>query len=253
MNRSLTMNRFLAISYGAASYVAFLAAFVYAVGFVAATGVPRSVSHRLTAPPGQTVAVNVLLLGVFAVQHSVMARQAFKRWWTRFVPPAIERSTYVAVVKCRAISAVLAMANGPSSGVGRHVARGSAGTLALFWLGWAMALAATFLISHFDLFGLRQVYLACQGKPYTDLDFRVRLFVPTRAPPALARLPHRLLGRTDDDSGSSGLRRRHDRLHPAGHPAGRARPRRRTGRPIPRIPPRRADADTATTAADRPS
>jgi hypothetical protein len=129
MNRSLTMNRFLAISYGAASYVAFLAAFVYAVGFVAATGVPRSVSHRLTAPPGQTVAVNVLLLGVFAVQHSVMARQAFKRWWTRFVPPAIERSTYVAVVKCRAISAVLAMANGPSSGVGRHVARGSAGTL----------------------------------------------------------------------------------------------------------------------------
>ena len=80
------MSRFLTVAYGAASYLIFLAAFVYAIFFVGDIAVPRSVDHGIAAPIGQAVLINVLLLGLFAVQHSVMARPAFKRWWTRFVP-----------------------------------------------------------------------------------------------------------------------------------------------------------------------
>jgi methanethiol S-methyltransferase len=94
------MNKFtqaVAIGYGAVSYLTFLAAFLYAIGFVGGIGVPRSVDHALVAPIGQATVVDSLLLGLFAVQHSVMARPAFKRWWTRIVPQPVERSTYVLI------------------------------------------------------------------------------------------------------------------------------------------------------------
>ena len=168
------MKRWLTIGYGAAAYVLFLVAFLYAVGFVGAIAVPRNVDHGIAAPIGEAVAVNVLLLGAFAVQHSVMARPAFKRWWTRFVPPPIERSTYVVLASAvllllywqwRTMPAVIWDVRQPA---GRLV------VWAVFWLGWAIVFASTFMINHFDLFGLRQVYLAWRGKPYTELGFQAR-------------------------------------------------------------------------------
>ncbi|OBB10651.1 hypothetical protein A5662_08405 [Mycobacteriaceae bacterium 1482268.1] len=169
------MTRLLTISYGAASYLLFLAAFVYAIGFVGGIGVPRTVDHAIAAPLGQAVVVNVLLLGMFAIQHSVMARPGFKRWWTRFVPQPIERSTFVlfssAVLillfwQWRTMPAVIWHVGSPTGRLGLWV---------LFWAGWLTVLATTFMINHFDLFGLRQVYLAWRGKPYTDLHFRTSL------------------------------------------------------------------------------
>ncbi len=169
------MRRYLTIGYGAAAYLLFLAAFLYAIGFVGNIGVPRSVDHGLPAPIGQAVVIDVALLGVFAVQHSVMARPAFKRWWTRFVPPSIERSTYVVLA-----SAVLVLLYWQWRTIPDVVwdVRPPAGRLvlwAVFWLGWAMVFASTFMIDHFELFGLRQVYVVWRGKPYTEVGFQVRL------------------------------------------------------------------------------
>jgi protein-S-isoprenylcysteine O-methyltransferase Ste14 len=169
------MSRFLAVAYGTVSYLIFLASFVYAIGFVGDIAVPRSVDHGITAPMGQAVLINSLLLGLFAVQHSVMARPAFKRWWTRFVPDAVERSTYVLLASLvlfllywqwRTMPAVIWEASWPA---------GRVALWALFWLGWAIVLASTFMINHFELFGLRQVLTAWRGKPSTDLGFRALL------------------------------------------------------------------------------
>ena len=168
------MKRYLIIGYGAAAYLLFFAAFLYLVGFVGNLLVPRTVDHGLPAPIGQAVLVDVLLVGAFGVQHSVMARPSFKAWWTRFVPSSIERSTYVVLSSAvlvllywqwRTIPAVIWDVRAPA---GRLV------VWAVFWLGWAIALASTFMVSHFDLFGLRQVYLAWRGKPYTHIGFHAR-------------------------------------------------------------------------------
>ena len=169
------MKRYLTISYGAAAYLLFLAAFLYLVGFVGNICVPRTVDHGLSAPIGRAILVNMLLLGVFGVQHSVMARPGFKRWWARFIPASTERSTYVwlsnAVLlllywQWRTIPAVIWHVELPA---------GRLAVWVLFWLGWVTALASTFLINHFDLFGLRQVYLAWREKPYTNIGFHTRL------------------------------------------------------------------------------
>jgi protein-S-isoprenylcysteine O-methyltransferase Ste14 len=166
------MSRLLAIGYGAVSYVVFLAAFLYAICFVGNIVVPRTVDHGVAAPIAEAIVVNVVLLGLFAIQHSVMARPAFKRWWTRFVPSSVERSTYVLLASLilfllywqwRTMPAVIwDVASRPAQ----------VGLQALFWLGWATVFAGTFMINHFDLFGLRQVYLAWRGQPYSDLEFR---------------------------------------------------------------------------------
>ncbi|GFG75023.1 methanethiol S-methyltransferase [Mycobacterium botniense] len=169
------MSRFLVIGYAVMCYVMFVAAFIYAIGFVGDFGVPRSVDSAAVAPAGQAVAIDMVLLSVFAIQHSVMARPAFKRWWTHYVAPPIERSTYVLVTNLvlfllfwqwRSIPAVVWNVTAPAGRLGLWV---------LFWLGWLMALASTFMISHFDLFGLRQAYLAGRGKPHANIGFRSRL------------------------------------------------------------------------------
>jgi methanethiol S-methyltransferase len=168
------MKRYLIIAYGAAAYLLFLAAFLYLVGFVGNLVVPRTVDHGLPAPIGQAVLVNVLLVGAFGVQHSVMARPAFKNWWTRFVPQSIERSTYVVLSSAVLVLLYWQWRTMPAIiwDVGQPAGRPA--VWVLFWLGWAIALASTFMVSHFDLFGLRQVYLAWRGKPYTHIGFHAR-------------------------------------------------------------------------------
>src|SRR5271166_1352805 len=169
------MKRFLTIGYGAAAYLLFLAAFLYLVGFVGNLVVPRSVDHGLPAPIGEAALVNVLLVGAFGAQHSVMARPAFKNWWTRFVPSAIERSTYVVLSSAVLVLLYWQWRTMPAVIWDMRQPAGRLTLWALFWLGWAIALASTFMVSHFDLFGLRQVYLAWRGKPYTHIGFHVRL------------------------------------------------------------------------------
>jgi protein-S-isoprenylcysteine O-methyltransferase Ste14 len=168
------MSRYLGMCYGAVAYLLFLVSFGYAIGFVGNLWVPRSVDDALWAPVGQAVLIDGALLAVFAVQHSVMARPAFKRWWTRFVPASIERSTYVVLAsgallllywQWRTLPDVVWDVNLPAARVALW---------ALFWLGWATVFFSSFMVNHFDLFGLRQVYLAWRGKPYRDIDFRVR-------------------------------------------------------------------------------
>ena len=121
------MNRFLAISYGAFSYVLFLVVFVYAILFVGGIAVPRSVDNAVSASPLLAVAIDLVLLTLFALQHSVMARPAFKRWWTRYVPTAIERSTYVLAGESGSGPAALAVAVDSRRGLGGVVNPGAAG------------------------------------------------------------------------------------------------------------------------------
>jgi methanethiol S-methyltransferase len=167
------MARTLAFIYGAVSYLIFFVTFLYAIGFVGNLVVPKSID---TGPPAATMTraliLNVILLSIFAIQHSVMARPGFKKVWTRFVPQVIERSTFVLLSSLALI--LLFWQWRPMTEVVWSVDNvfGKYALIALFFLGWAIVLLATFLINHFDLFGLRQVYLYQQGQEYTELTFK---------------------------------------------------------------------------------
>lgn len=154
------MGRIIALLYGAVAYVTFLVAFLYAVGFVGNLIVPKTIN----GPAPEEVAllpallVNAALLVLFAVQHTVMARPAFKRWWTRIVPQSVERSTYVLVASL--ILLLLFWQWRPLPGIVWQVTDPVGATMltALFWVGWGIVFLSTFMIGHFDLFGLQQVY-----------------------------------------------------------------------------------------------
>lgn len=169
------MNRLLVVGYGVVCYLIFLAVFLYSIGFVGDLVVPRSVDHGVDGSPTAAIVVNLVLLGVFAVQHSLMARASFKRWWTRFVPESVERSTYVLVASL--VLAVLFWQWRTMPAVVWDVTWRPGRILlwTLFAAGWVTVLLSTFLINHFDLFGLRQIYLAWRGDPYTSVGFRVSM------------------------------------------------------------------------------
>lgn len=167
------MSAALAFLYGLTVYAFFLATFVYAIGFVGNVAVPKSIDSGAAAPLAEALIVNLLLLGLFAVQHSVMARRRFKRWWTRIVPPAVERSTFVLAASL-ALALLLWQWRPIPEPVVWSVDSAAGATLlhALFWLGWAMVLASTFLINHFELFGLQQVFARLTGRPLSAPEFR---------------------------------------------------------------------------------
>lgn len=166
------MARGLAFLYGLVCYVIFLGAFLYAIGFVGDFLVPKTIDSGMTSSTGTALVIDVLLLGLFAVQHSVMARKGFKDWWTRIVPRPVERSTYVLFTSLVLI--LLYWQWRPLDTIIWEVEAGWGWVLlwALFWFGWLLVLVSTFLIDHFDLFGLRQVWVYLSGEEYEPPSFQ---------------------------------------------------------------------------------
>lgn len=164
----------IAALYGLLVYLFFLATFVYAIGFVANVPLlPKTIDSGAAVPLAEALAVNAALLGLFAVQHSVMARRSFKRWWTRLVPEPLERSTYVLAASL-ALALLLwqwrPIATPMVWQVVDPVARPA--LFAVCGIGWSVLLISTFLINHFELFGLRQVWLRLTGGTMPAADFR---------------------------------------------------------------------------------
>jgi methanethiol S-methyltransferase len=166
------MLKLAGVVYGVIAYVVFFASFLYAVGFVGNRVVPKSIDSPEVSGLMASLLVNVLLLGLFAIQHSVMARPGFKAIWTKIISPSIERSTYVLIASLllflifwqwRPMTAIIW--DIPESPV-RTTLQG------LHWIGWLIVLLSTFMISHWDLFGLRQVFLNLQGKAHSPPEFK---------------------------------------------------------------------------------
>jgi methanethiol S-methyltransferase len=169
------MSRTASVIYGSAVYTFFLGTFLYAIGFVENLVVPKSIDSGAVVSSAEALLVNLALLGLFAVQHSLMARPFFKRWWTRLVPKPVERSTYVLFA-----SAVLALLfwqwrpmPTPVWSVADPVA--AAALVGLSFVGWGLVLVSTFLLSHFELFGLRQVVLNFIGREPEQPEFHTPL------------------------------------------------------------------------------
>jgi protein-S-isoprenylcysteine O-methyltransferase Ste14 len=164
----------VAAVYGLICYTVFLASFLYSIGFIGDLVVPKTIDSAPSTDFAGALVIDLVLLGIFAVQHSVMARQGFKVVWARIVPRAVERSTYVLISSlllgliCWKWQAIQTVVWDVSSPVFRSL------LLAMFAAGWLVLLLSTFLINHFDLFGLRQVYLRLRGLEYTPLSFRER-------------------------------------------------------------------------------
>lgn len=158
--------------YGVVAYAVFFGTFLYAIGFIGNFYVPKTIDSGPEIPFGTALLVNAGLLGLFALQHSIMARKGFKNWITQFIPRAAERSTYTLL---SALCLILLFTQWQPMGGSIWNVQDPVGRIvlySLFGFGWLLVLVATFLINHFDLFGLRQVWLYLRGKEYTPLKFR---------------------------------------------------------------------------------
>ena len=169
------MKKTLSFFYGLVCYLAFFGTILYAIGFVGNLAVPKSIDSNPETSLFKAVLVNASLLLLFALQHSIMARPAFKQWWTKIIPLHLERSTYVLLASLCLM--LLMWQWQPIGGVVWSTENQVVKNILLFTylLGWSIVFFSTFLINHFDLFGLRQVWLHLLGKPYTQLPFRLPL------------------------------------------------------------------------------
>ena len=168
------MRKTLSFIYGVVCYLVFFVVFLYLIGFVGDLFVPKSIDTGTEAATAQSVMINVALLGLFAVQHTIMARPAFKQWLTKIIPEQVERSTFV--LASSLILMLLYWQWRPMLGVIWSVDNptGKVILFGLFWLGWGTVLFSSFIINHFDLFGLRQVWLHLTGREYHHLEFQAR-------------------------------------------------------------------------------
>lgn len=165
------MAKVFVLIYGAAAYLLFLLVFLYSIAFVGNLPVMKTIDSGAQGDLVNSLLINILLLSVFAVQHSIMARPGFKKWWTQIIPESIERSTFVLLTNL--ILILLYWKWQPLTGVVWDVtnATGAMVLTGLFWLGWLIVLTSTFMINHFDLFGLRQIYLNLRSEKYSHLPF----------------------------------------------------------------------------------
>jgi len=158
------MGRIIGFLFGLVAYAVFFGTFLYAIGFVSGVAVPKTIDSGPDAPLPQALIINILLMSLFAVQHSVMARKPFKRWWTRFVPVSIERSTYVLLASLVLILLFWLWRPMPQIVWQITDPQIAAAVMALSFAGWLLVLVSTFLINHFELFGLHQVAINLAGR-----------------------------------------------------------------------------------------
>jgi len=170
------MKKILVLVYGTIAYLLFLVTFLYTIGFVGNLIVPKTIDGDPQVSLTKAIIINAFLLLLFALQHSIMARQAFKKWWTKIIPASIERSTFV-LFTCFCLLLMMWQWQ-PIGGVIWAVDNSVIKIVltVLFFSGWTIVLISSFMINHFDLFGLRQVWLFFSGKRYEHLLFRVPLF-----------------------------------------------------------------------------
>ena len=166
------MGKLIALLYGLAAYLVFFLTFLYAIGFVEGLWVPKTIDTGTVVPTTEALIVNLLLMSLFAVQHSVMARRQFKEWWTQYVPKSVERSTYVLFASLALL--LLFWQWRPMPDVIWQVADPSTAMAitGLSFVGWLLVLTSTFLINHFELFGVHQVVNNLAGRSMSEPRFK---------------------------------------------------------------------------------
>jgi len=167
------MKKVLSFVYGLVNWVGFLGIFMYMIGFLGEFLVPKTVNSGIEGPMGQAILINLLLIALFGIHHSIAARPGFKKWVTQHCPQHLERSTYVLISNVFMI--LILWQWQPITQVVWHVDSPLGRTIlySLFGFGWFLVVLSSFLINHFDLFGIRQVYLNLVGKEYTSVPFKL--------------------------------------------------------------------------------